>query len=153
MGLSRVLHIIVLPSGGEKDAGEPILYGLGERTTTNRLRRPLQYGSPDCKCSHRFRYHIYFIPSDIQPKNIIALAYGDSQTEGVAAEADWAAAKVLETYGAIRECVKDENDGDVSEMVDYFISSEIPDERIVVTLTVLSAFPTCLLSNMALKGV
>lgn len=85
----------------------------------------LSTGVPVCNRSRRLRYHVYFIPIDVQLKDTIALAYGNSLTEEFSEVVGYASAKAMEADGPIGKEMKDGDDKDAPEMESYFITSEI----------------------------
>lgn len=65
----------------------------------------LQHRGAEWNGSRRFRYHVYFIPSDTQLMDEVALVYGDSLTVQVATGSYWIASKVVENmYWLVRTC-------------------------------------------------
>lgn len=60
----------------------------------------------------------------MQLKDAVAFVYRDSLVAGVANGADWQAAKVGETYDQDRDDVEIEEDADLPEMGNYFVSLE-----------------------------
>lgn len=52
---------------------------------------------PKVHGSHKLRYHVYLIQSDVHLKNGIAFVYGEALTVRVAIRADWEAVRVVYT--------------------------------------------------------
>lgn len=48
----------------------------------------LQHAGLEWNGSHRLRHHVFFIPSDMQPKEAIAFAYKSSLTAAATTQAD-----------------------------------------------------------------
>lgn len=88
----------------------------------------LQDGETDCNGSHGLRYDVYFVRSDGQLKVAIALAYEGPVTAGVATEAPWETRKVLQLHKQDGNDVESKEGANVSEMDNYYISSDISKE-------------------------
>lgn len=53
---------------------------------------------PESNGSQRLEYNVYFIPSDVQIRDLTAVAYGDSLTTMATTGGNCGAAKVVETH-------------------------------------------------------
>lgn len=100
LGMSGISRVCLLPGSGENDTGEHTVYGRSSSSSTIVVCRSRINAArgPEWNWSHRLRYHVYFIPSNVQLKDKIVFAYTDNLMTEVATRADWEAGRVVEAY-------------------------------------------------------
>lgn len=81
---------------------------------------------------HRLRYHVYFIPGNVQLKGGIPSTYRDFPTAMTTSWPDREAANMMETGEKEGGNIESEEGAIVSEMRSYFISSEIFKNRVLL---------------------
>lgn len=94
--------------------------------------------------SHVVKYYYYFIPSDLHLKNAVVIAYSDTLSTATTTKADCKAIKAVKAYEQEVVDLEIEWSADVSEIVSYFIFSELPEHCTLIPLLPHSASVYCL---------
>lgn len=88
----------------------------------------LQNDYPEWNKSHSLRYHVHLIANDVKLKDAISFTYCIILTAGTTTGAGQEPAKVLETYKWKSHNIEREEGAHASDMRNYFIASEIPEQ-------------------------
>lgn len=112
-----------------KNTGQHSVYGKGHSYTTISVcwLGVLVARGPQWDRFQRLSHHVCFTSSDVQLKEAIPFTYGDSLTTGDTTGAGREVVNVLKTHQQEVNIVEREEGGDVQEMRNSLIYSEIPE--------------------------